>query len=821
MAVKFIAPLSVFLFFLSSCQAKPENCSEAQCKVLTVGKGTAFEFRFKASEKGVRIVYLDLKFRNDSYRPLESENEFLPNRWVWASLISEPMLSLSYDYDILSLGLLKYQTRSMDVLLEDQPSGCLANFNSSCPKRAVGRALLSMTQLNSGELPDRNVVCVAIITDVSSSFFDGNVKFQCCKRSKDENTGSAYIQCELDVQVSGWFIAFNGTLNFLTVLMMLYCPAFLLFLPDSIINLQEECKREERRENEQQSEDSHHEQQSEDSHHEQQSEDSHHEQQSEDSHHRQSNQQRCRCGSTAETSANVNAENNSNPLSVTLLTPTHSQQANSQIGEDKSNKHVQSLLYLDEPNPITFSYFLRTYTKECTELFSFHFKLAFLLYGVISIFTYLKLVLNYIVKSNFMEEVHKKPKASLVGPLFSYVFDFQSSSDTLIALPPLIFILFSSPTDFLITVTEDIKRKVICFVCRENTGSAKDDMLRHLGKLAVNSYKLASCLITLHQKALSGSIKLFTHWALKKMGPPWKRAKTPFIALWVLFWDVVLIIVVGVIFGGICLFLLLLGLVLLICWYSPWHSLIHVGGRKKKQMLKESRIRNKNQTLKFIFVWLFLHFSVVLDAATITSCCVVGGLSCRHITNMCGLVTLGLVLNASVVGPFVALSIVALTNIYLCYYNLQMRYQDVKKMISEKWQTVDGKSEHGAIPEDLFWRICSETSNSNNTVLPVRGEVNRMLSNMAIILIFHFLVFCSVFLVIDASSILAVPSTIAVLLSGVIPGFFFKGLTNEKRFTGETRMKMIREIEEAVIEYKENTAVELYNLLQNDAEFIE
>ena len=803
MAVKFIAPLSVFLFFLSSCQAKPENCSEAQCKVLLVRKGTASEFRVKASEKGVRIVYLDLKFRNDSYRPLESENEFLPNRWVWANLISEPMLSLSYDYDILSMGLLKYQTRSMDVLLEDQPSGCLANLNSSCPKRAVGRALLSMTQLNSGELPDRNVVCVAMIKDVLWSFFDGNVKFQCCKRSKDENTGSAYIQCELNVQVSGWFIAFNGTLNLLTVLMMLYCPAFLLFLPDSIINLQEECKKEERRENEQQSEDSHH------------------EQQSEDSHHRQSNQQRSRYRSTAETSANVNAENNSSPLSVTLLTPTHSQQANSQIGEDKSNKHVQSLLYLDEPNPITFSYFLRTYTKEWTELFSFHFKLAFVMYGVISIFAYLKLVLNYIVKSNFIEEVHKKPNASLVGPLFLNVFDFQGLFGLLIALPPLILTLFSSPTDFLITVTEDIKRKVICFVCRENTGSAKDDMLRHLGKLAVNSYKLASCLITLHQKALSGSIKLFTHWALKKMGPPWKRAKTPFIALWVLFWDVVLIIVVGVIFGGICLFLLLLGLVLLICLYSPWHSLMLVCVRKKKQMFKESRIRNKNQTLKFIFVRLFLYFYFILDAATITSCCFLGGLSCRHITNMCGLVTLGLVLNASIVGPFVALSIVALTNIYLCYYNLQMRYQDVKKMISEKWQTVDGKSEHGAIPEDLFWRICSETSNLNNTVLPVRGEVNRMLSNMAIILIFLFLVFCSVFLVIDASSILAVPSTIAVLLSGVIPRFFFKGLTNEKRFTGETRMKMIREIEEAVIEYKENTAVELYNLLQNDAEFIE
>ena len=351
MAVEFITPFSVFLFFLSSCQAEAENYSEAQCKVLTVGEGTASKFRVKASEKGVRLVYLNLTFSNDSYLPLK--NEFLPNRWVWASLISEPMLSMSYDYDILSLGLLKYQT--MDVQLEDQPSGCLANFNSSCQNKVVGRALLNMTQLNSGEPRDRNVVCVAIIEnyfkDFLWSFFDGNVKFRCCEMSKQETEESAYIQCELEVQVSGWFKAFNGTLNLLTVLMMLYCPAFLLFLPDSIFNLQEECKREERRENEQQSE---------------------------DSHHRQSNQQRSRYGSTDEASANINAENNDSDPSVTLAILTQSQQANSQIGEDTSNKHVQSLLYLDEPNPITLSYFLRTYTKERTELFSFHSKFAFL-----------------------------------------------------------------------------------------------------------------------------------------------------------------------------------------------------------------------------------------------------------------------------------------------------------------------------------------------------------------------------------------------------------------------------------------------------------
>ena len=796
MAVEFITPFSVFLFFLSSCQAEVENYSEAECKVLTVGEGTASEFRVKASEKGVRIVYLDLKFHNDSYRPLESENGFLPNRWVWASLISEPMLSLSYDYDILSLGLLKYQTRSMDVLLEDQPSGCLANLNSSCQNKVVGRALLNMTQLNSGEPPDRNVVCVAIIEnyvkDFLWSFFDGNVKFRCCEMSKQETEESAYIQCELEVQVSDWFKAFNGTLNLLTVLMMLYCPAFLLFLPDSIFNLQEECKKEERRENEQQSE---------------------------DSHHRQSNQKRSRYGSTDEASANINAENNDSDPSVTLAILTQSQQANSQIGEDTSNKHVQSLLYLDEPNPITFSYFLRTYTKERTELFSFHSKFAFLWYCVIPIFVYLRLGLNYIVESKFMEAVHKNPKAYLVGPLFSYRFCVQDLVRTPMALAPLILILFSSPKDFLITVTEDI-RQVKCPVCRENTVSVGEDMLRHLRKLAVDSYKLASCLINVHQKALAKSIKFFTHYAIEKMVPPWKRAKTPFIVLWVLFWDVVLVIVVGVILGGVCFCVLLIGLVFLICCYSPWGSLMLVCLRKLGQMLKKWSLEEFNQYRHYLtpmFIGVQVGFQLLL-MAILTNGCLVGSLSCRCITRMFGLVTLGLVLNASVVGPFLALSIVALTNIYLCYYNLQMYYRDVKEMISEKWQTLDGKREHGAIPEDLFWCICSEASNSNKAVPPVRGEVNRMLSNMAIILIFLVLVFCSVFLVTDASSMSAVPSTIAVFLSGAIPSLLFKGLTHGKRFTGETRVRMIREIEEAVIKYKENTAVtvELYNLLQKD-----
>ena len=73
MAVEFIAHLSMFLFFLCSCHAKPENFIEAQCHVLQAGEGTASEYRVKASEKGVRIVYLDLKLSLSYQEPSQKQ----------------------------------------------------------------------------------------------------------------------------------------------------------------------------------------------------------------------------------------------------------------------------------------------------------------------------------------------------------------------------------------------------------------------------------------------------------------------------------------------------------------------------------------------------------------------------------------------------------------------------------------------------------------------------------------------------------------------------------------------------------------------------
>ena len=96
-----------FLCFLVSSTAE-QNCSEYQCSLVPVGEDLSSEFQLKASEKGVKLVYLQVKIiGNDRYGPVNVPDEFLPDsRWVYTRSISEPMLSLPYDYDALSLGLL-------------------------------------------------------------------------------------------------------------------------------------------------------------------------------------------------------------------------------------------------------------------------------------------------------------------------------------------------------------------------------------------------------------------------------------------------------------------------------------------------------------------------------------------------------------------------------------------------------------------------------------------------------------------------------------------------------------------------------------------
>ena len=241
MAVILLSFIAASLF-LESLTATEQNFRILNCKVTPAGENLESEFRLKASEKGVRIVYLNLKIGNNSYNPLDLPDEFLPDRWVWARSNNEPMLSLPFDFDILSLGLLNYQVGSMTVPLRDEPSGCLAGLNSTCQNLVVGRALLDNVTSKSGST---GVVCVAMI-EIYSTYQDEklrSIKYRCCS----SNVSS--IHCDLSIVGSRWLQAIKTFLYCLSAVVVFYCPALLLLLPDCIFNLQNECDKEDITEN--------------------------------------------------------------------------------------------------------------------------------------------------------------------------------------------------------------------------------------------------------------------------------------------------------------------------------------------------------------------------------------------------------------------------------------------------------------------------------------------------------------------------------------------------------------------------------------------
>lgn len=196
----------LLLSLLASCATISKSCSDVECKLLPSAPDVSSEFQSMASEKGVRIIYLYLKVGNNSYRPLDLKNVFFPERWVWANSISEPMLSMEYDYDIFSLSLLNNQARSINVHLIEQQSGCLGNLNSTCQSFVVGKVLLENVTRKSSDKPlqTTNVVCVALVgkaVQAFSDYIDGNVKYHCCEADKDgKYTFQPQFHCDLRVK---------------------------------------------------------------------------------------------------------------------------------------------------------------------------------------------------------------------------------------------------------------------------------------------------------------------------------------------------------------------------------------------------------------------------------------------------------------------------------------------------------------------------------------------------------------------------------------------------------------------------------------------
>ena len=803
--------------YLASPVASEQNCSVENCKVLPVGEDLESEFRLKASEKGVRLIYLNLKIGNNSYNPLDLPDQILPTRWMWARSINEPMLSLPFDFDVLSLGLLNYQVRSMTVSLRDEPSGCLAGLNSTCQNMAVGRALLdNVTRDSSIKLSRKTgVVCVIMIEKEIRSDYR-SIKYHCC------GFNVSRIYCDFPVVNSNWFNAIDIFLIVLSSMVLLYSPALLLLLPNCIFNLKSECASENTYTENQQTNseqadstawpttDGNH--QIPENQNEEVDRDNGEELSTADGNHqtpeneneevdRDNGEELPTDDGNHQTPKNQNEEvDRDNGEELPTDDGNHQTPENQNEEVDRDNGEE---LPVDDASPVTCSTLLLRCAQKLPGLkMSFNLKLAVLLFCIYPFPIYLQLGLYLSLKPKYIHERLTKvpPGTGDEIPEFSFFFTKHGKFSEILYLISVILtflmaILFLRPRDLF------LQKETICLACKavdfffpdvsipafpptqqnQNHLTVGEKMLQHMKMLQEVVYLSLFQFCYLQKEGLKKLLSLSCY-----LNGSFKRALS---ILFLLFYTLcALLLSIGL--GAFCLFLLSVLLIFGLEMLSPLGTVYFFS------LVKIYSVPNNfaSPSLRISLCMIIGSYLGFLIAALFILAADWFG----FIVSVLGFTIMGLVLNVEIVTPYVAFLIVVITNVYFCYANFQRSYMEVKGYILKYWQqeshTTDS-GEQNTIPENLFWSV-------SNQVLPVKNEICRMLGHLAVIVIFLFLTISSIIFFGNEYDISTLVSTIAVFISGAIPSLVFKGLTGGKNLVGWRKIKLEREIKKEVKNYK-------------------
>ena len=788
----------VLLLLPYQWEAKAESCSKTECLLLPVGDDlVASEFRLKASEKGVRLVYIYLIIGNASYHPLELPDtelpdEFLPHRWIWANTALEPMLSLPEDYDMLSVGLLAYQVESIDVKLKDQPSGCLAKLNSTCKNLAVGRMLLqNVTSSISGDILHKNtpVVCVAVIsiwTGVPSA--QEGIGYRCCYMHK-EATGQVTIRCDKRIDVGQWLEIVNKIFLYLSIFLTLFAPALPPALPDYVFSLEDEVEKENRPA-------------------EQTSwETTGYQRITNPATVGEQDNQRGTRADRSNTQDVIASDNNIN----TIQEETGRHTSNF-VGNSRGNGKGREFIPVDDSSPMNLSTLLRESVKKLPDIpFSFNIKLAVMCLCVCPFVSYVQIGLYYALKKRYIDDMRKKHVQ--VGWLFneqynmlfiqslsyypSLIFSFIETPTIILVI---ILVLFSRPKDFILEENE------ACKLCR--TFSTKcsslnlssltarrslgDEIHRHLRILHHSVWyallRYGNILPSICNNLLLGRLPEEMHQ--ESRGRHILCVGLRFISLIV----AVPFIIVG---GVLCLLILIVVLSFLLFGLSPFTTVVLFIAIKIKKRLLVNRKVGKSVSycgwLSFLYLLvMFLGFSLSLLRS-----------SCLFVSIVVSYIIIGLALNVSTVTPFLAFLLVLTTNVYSCYTKMQGKYREVKKMISTRLQELQLNSNvpKDTIRAEIYWFVCDK-------VLPIKSEICRMLRNMVLVIAFLFLALSYIVFFAHEYDISALTTTISVFFTGSIPLLFSKVVTTNSKIIGWPKIEMEREIDKAVTEYIDSSNLE-------------
>jgi len=729
-------------------------------------------------------------------------------------------------------------------------------LNSSCQDIVVARTLLGNVTARKGSGGihyGEDVVCVAEIdTNMNffQNFFEGDVEFRCCKVVDNRGGLNLILECDIRVQRSNWYKAFYVVLNFLTFFVGVYSPALLFVLPDYIIYLRKECKKEQQEQEEEKRLEKNGYQpipssreitiESTDVTHAN----------AIDSEGTMLSRVR-RPATLAEDHTNVNEEPNTNESVIAneangneaslndpnLNSPNSNESIlgvlpNSTLDDKVKDEEERKIdeLPVDDGSPVNISTLLyacasaKVFRHYSTKL-SFNIKLAFLWFCVIPFPVYIELALSYTLKDEFVDELGKKDTAILTGGLFIFFKMNQTASWVILIISyviiPLQVILILKPKD----LSEEPKEVHISLVDYDeykvelvsSTVFIGDEVLERFQKIKKELLLILSL----------GKVPIRVYQAVQNCCDRCK--KTGARRLVRLFWVFLALIssicavICSLITAAICLFLItVLSTILLVAW-SPYCMILWY--------FRHRFIRSPYRSRVFFFIimpagLLLLIFSQdkpllyminpitwLLFAVTGPFFLVFSG-SSRFVIKMCGYTIMGLIYNADIAAPIAVFFATLASYLRDRCVDSKNKCKRVKEIISQEWQRgitckdaldkgkldqreLKLKVPNDAIPKRLFWYVCDGDEYQE---FPLEKEALRLLRDVVVIFCIAFLAICAIFFSANSYKISTVASTIAVFVSAKIPMVL---LRETDHFNGWKKIKTKRIIREAVGTYIE------------------
>ena len=822
-----MAIYAVFLIAvcLSATSAVHKPCGVGQCKLVLVGQNPAVAFQQLASEDGVRLVYLNLEIGNNSVHPLESDERFLPKRWIWAKTIREPMLLMTDDaHDIHSLGLLRRQKRYMTVQLAEQPAGCLANLNVSCQDNIIGKTLLSnVTNLSHGNrLPPTDCVC----SFHTKKMYREGWEILCCSVKEITERNSTVYRCGIAPE-NDWFVKpFHIISFFLRYILLYYGLAIPLLLPDWVFNLEREWskEKEEKVENTMKSKDN----------------------TGEDSYNPKELDRRYERNVFVVHEDEDEQEIKDNPVSpnqqeiVSIVETEQTRKSEDDTSEDwqtdsseeldricedklsavhEAQKEIDFEIPIDDMSPITLCALLSDFVKTLPLIhMNFNLRLLLLFFVLFPIVVHIKLAVIFFYELEFYHEVYRKFNFSMSDILnLESEFSFQSIASenwrTIVweqigiginaAVYCSLFVILTlvRPKDLLCRRALGLSIYGVSF----DSLSLGEDIVQNLTIQRPLLCELSSSVLKLYMIVLK---KCFMKLTLRcSRGTRLKRAHRS--------WYVTLCFFPGFLlataFGIASLLIFLIMFVLLLILTSPLATVLAFVVKKAIYTTTDlTRSFSRHITFKpIVWVLVIVSYLIILFTFLYFSTSVISS-SVQVMINTFLFTIMAVVLNVEFVTPYVAFILVVAGNVHLCFLNLQKRYKEVKDMISKHWEEQTTNlfwikcSNNGTITKELFWSVCSNEDDGDDfeeQILPLRTEICFMLRDMALIILFLGLFFFAVLVFETIEEISALVSTVFVFISGVIPQLIFKTSTKKKQFSGWDKIKIDNKIKKAVRAY--------------------